>query len=84
MCILTAVQVRKRTSLGPVYLVPHGTVIPPGDGSQKQSVRTTSWCTTAVEVEAQACGKCDTTFISYYLYKRDWHEDTSGKYSTVQ
>ena len=58
MCILTAV----RTSLGPVYLVPHGTVIPPGDGSQKHSVRTTSWCTTAVEVEAQACGKCDHHF----------------------
>ena len=62
MCILTAVQVRKRTFLGPVYLVPHGTVIPPGDGSQKQSVRTTPWCTTAVEVEAQACGKCDHHF----------------------
>ena len=58
MCILTAV----RTSLGPVYLVPHGTVIPPGDGSQKHSVRTTSWCTTAVEVEAQACGKYDHNF----------------------
>ena len=62
MYILTAVQVRKRTSLGPAYLVPHGTVIPPGDGSQKHSVRTTPWCTTAVEVEAQACGKCDHHF----------------------
>ena len=62
MCILTVVQVRKRTSLGPVYLVPHGTVIPPGDGSQKHSVRTTSLCTTAVEVEAQAFSKCDQHF----------------------
>ena len=64
MCILTAVQVRKRTSLGPVYLVPHGnTVILPGDGSQKKhSVRTTPWCTTAVEVELQVCGKCDHHF----------------------
>ena len=39
MCILTAVQVRKPTSLGPVYLVLHVTAIPPGDGSQKHSVQ---------------------------------------------
>ena len=43
----------KRTSHGPIYLVPHDTVIPPGDGSQKHSVRTTPWPTTALEVEAQ-------------------------------
>ena len=64
MCIPTVVQVRKRTSHGPVYLVPHDTVIPPGDGSQN-----IPWCTTVVEVEAQAihAASATTTFIPYYL-----------------
>ena len=79
MCILTAVQARKRTFHGPVYLVPDVTVIPPGDGSQKtHSVRTIPWFNTAVEVEAQACGKCDHHFYPILSDKRDWHEDTSA------
>ena len=68
MYILTVVQVRKRTSHGPFYLVPHDTVVPPGDGSQNHSVRTTLWCTTAVEVEEKVMRQVrPPLFIRYYL-----------------
>ena len=74
MCILTAV----RTSLGPVYLVPHGTVIPPGDGSQSTRCEPPPGVLPQWRWKHRPAASATTTFIPYYLDKRDWHEDTYG------
>ena len=64
----TDVHVRKRTFHRLVYLVPHDTVIPPGDGPQKHSVRTIPWYTTAVGGRSPGhAASVTTTFIPYFL-----------------
>ena len=72
MYILTAV----RTSLGPVYLVPHGTVIPPGDGSQSTRCEPPPGVLPQWRWKHRPAASATITFIPYYLDKRDWHEDT--------
>ena len=80
ICILTDVQVRKRTSHGPVHLVLHDTVVPPGDGSQKHSVRTIPWLVRYRSGGGSTghAGKYDHPFYPMLSDKRDLHEDTSG------
>ena len=80
MYILTAV----RTSLGPVYLVPHGTVIPPGDGSQSTRWRTTSWCSTAVEVEAQGLRQVRPPLLSHTILTRETGTKTHMYFNAFQ
>ena len=65
--MVEARSVNMKNTTTTVYFAPHGTVIPPGDGSQKHSVRTTPWCTTAPQWRRKhrPAASATTTFIPW-------------------